>query len=111
MLKTTGLFKKSVPKTFKANSTKVFRSVDSGKAYKTVKNLFPSKKAKNESQTHMPNIGATEKLEFLTPGAKETFNQLRLAFTKALILWHFHLKYYIAIETDALSHDISRVLS
>ena len=49
MLKTPESFKKSAPKAFKADSNEVFESVGSGKTNKTIKNLPPSKKAKNES--------------------------------------------------------------
>ena len=57
------------------------------------------------------NIGAIGEPEFLTPSAKEAFNQLKLAFIKALVLWQFDLEYYIQIETDASGYTIGKVLS
>ena len=48
---------------------------------------------------------------YLTPDTKKAFNQLRQAFTKAPILQHFDLKWYIWVETDALGHVIGGVLS
>ena len=48
---------------------------------------------------------------FVTPGARETFNQLRQAFTKAPILRHFDPECHIRIETDASSYAIGGVLS
>ena len=57
------------------------------------------------------HIGATREPIFLIPSAKEVFNQLRQAFTKALILQHFNLEYYIRIETNALGYAIRKVLN
>ena len=54
-----------------------------------------------------PN-GATS---YLTPSAKRVFTQLRQAFTKALILWHFDPEDHIQIETDASDYAIDWVLS
>ena len=48
---------------------------------------------------------------FLTPNNKTAFNQLRLAFTKALILPNFDPECYIWIETDVSGYAISGVLS
>ena len=49
--------------------------------------------------------------DFLTPDTREIFNRLWLAFTKALILWHFDKKCHISIKTDALGYAIGGVLS
>ena len=57
------------------------------------------------------HIEVMGELIFLTSGAKETFNQLKQAFTKALILQHFNPKYYIRIETNASNYAIGGVLS
>ena len=58
------------------------------------------------------NFGATETgSSFLTLEARSTFNRLQLAFTKALIFWHFDPECHIRIETDASSYAISGVLS
>ena len=48
---------------------------------------------------------------YLTPAAKKAFDQLRQAFTEALILQHFNLKQYIWVETDASGYAIGGVLS
>ena len=48
---------------------------------------------------------------FLTSKAKLTFLQLRQAFTKILILYHFDREHYIQIETDVSSYVIGRILS
>ena len=77
------------------------------------KNLSMSKKSKNnksKSSACFLNIRATGKLIFLTLGAKEAFNRLRQAFTKALILQHFDPECHIWIETDASSYGIDGVL-
>ena len=56
-------------------------------------------------------IGATEKSTFLNSGATETFNQLKQAFTKALILWYFDPEYHIRIEINTSSYVIGEILS
>ena len=56
-------------------------------------------------------IGATGEPTFLTPGAREAFNQLRQAFTEAPILRHFDPECHIRIETDASGYAIGGVLS
>lgn len=33
-----------------------------------------------------------------------------MAFVKALIFWHFDLKHYICIKTDALNYAIGGIL-
>ena len=48
---------------------------------------------------------------FLTPDAREAFNQLRQAFTEAPILQHFDPECHIRIETDASGYAIGGVLS
>ena len=48
---------------------------------------------------------------FLNPGARKAFNQLRQAFTKALILRPFDLECHIRIETNASGYAIGGVLS
>ena len=49
--------------------------------------------------------------EFLTPGAKQAFTELRQAFLKAPILHHFDPERHIQIETDASGYAIGGVLS
>ena len=51
------------------------------------------------------------RLSFLTPEARTAFNRLRLAFTKAPILWHLDLDCHIWSKTDALDYVIADVLS
>ena len=75
------------------------------------RNLSKSKKLKNAKSGVQTRLGATEEPTFLTPDAREAFNQLRQAFTEALILWHFDPEYYIQIETDAPGYTIGGVLS
>ena len=72
------------------------------------RNLSKSKKSKSGIQTL---IGATGEPTFLTPGAREAFNQLRQAFTEAPILRHFDPECHIRIETDASGYAIGGVLS
>ena len=72
--------------------------------------LFKSKKLLKSSNS--PKFNAKEnEPSFLTPKARAIFIRLRLAFTKAPILYHFNLEFYIWIETDALGYAISDVLS
>ena len=74
------------------------------------KNLAKSKKSSKSGNS--PDFNAKKASpSFLTPEARAVFNRLRLAFTKAPILWHFHLERHIQIETDALGYAINGVLS
>ena len=75
------------------------------------RNLSKSKKSKNAKSGKQTRIGATRKPAFLTPGARKALNQLRQAFTKAPIFWHFYLEYHIQIETHASGYAIGGVLS
>ena len=61
------------------------------------KNLFKSKKT----------VGS----DFLTPGAKLAFTELRQAFLKTPILHHFDLERHIRIEIDVSGYAIGGVLS
>ena len=49
--------------------------------------------------------------DFLNSNTKTTFNGLLLTFIKALILWHFDLKYLIQIENNIFGYIISGILS
>ena len=75
------------------------------------RNLSKSKKSKNAKSGIQTRIGATGEPTFLTPGAREAFNQLRQAFTEAPILRHFDPECHIRIETDASGYAIGGVLS
>ena len=48
---------------------------------------------------------------FPTPDIKKTFNYLRQAFIKALILQYFDLESHIQIETNVSNYVIDRILS
>ena len=87
-----------------------------GKLLKTKKLSKSQKSAKSRKELlksgNLPNFNAKEnRPSFLTPDARTTFNYLRLAFTKALILQYFNLKCHIWIETDTLNYVIDGVLS
>ena len=110
ILKTTGLFKKSAPKTFKVGNNEVVWG-DSDRANETVIDLSKFKNEKSRKLTCIPNIGATREPNFLTLDAKKDFNHLWLAFIKALIFWYFNPRCYIWIKTDVLGYIISGVLS
>ena len=53
----------------------------------------------------------TVRSDFLTPGAKLAFAELRQAFVKAPILHHFDPERHIRIETDVSGYAIGGVLS
>ena len=122
MLKTTESFG-SAPSVLKAEDGVVGgggdRADETAKNLSKVRNLSKSKisskskKSKND-KSEIPtctNIGVTGEPTFLNPGAGETFNQLRQAFTKALILQHFDPECHIRIETDVSGYAIGGVLS
>ena len=77
------------------------------KSRKSAKSGKSLPKSKNS-----PNFSAIEAgPSFLTLGARETFNRLRLAFTKALIFQHFDPECLIWIKTDVSGYVIDGVLS
>ena len=70
------------------------------------------KKAQNSSKSK--NLSTSKKMvgsDFLTPGAKLAFTELRQSFLKALILHHFDPRHYIQIEMDVSGYAISGVFS
>ena len=69
------------------------------------------KLTKSKNQTKIGNSNDSEEFKFLNSKAKEAFNRLRQAFTKALIFRHFDLQCYIRMETNASGYAIKRVLS
>ena len=78
-------------KVFKDNDNKVIE-ID-GRAKETIVNLF--KNNKSQKLTCMPNIKAIKEPTFSILNTKKTFNYLRQAFIKALILENFELESYI----------------
>ena len=66
---------------------------------------------KSAKSKKMKSVYNSEESKFLTSKAKEAFNRLRQAFTKALILRHFYLECHIRIETNASDYAIGGVLS
>ena len=88
--------------------------VGDDKANETIRNLFKSKKLKNNKSRNLTYVSifkATREPTFLTLDAKEAFNYLRQTFIKALILWHFDPECHIWIETNPSSYAIGGVLS
>ena len=75
--------KRVEPKTGRSESQKLSKSGNS-EGKKSAKSKKPSKSG-NSSNFDAKEAG----LSFLTPGAREVFNCLRLTFTEALILRHF----------------------
>ena len=63
-------------------------------------------KSRNQS-----NSGATKEPQFLTSKAREAFDHLKQAFTKAPILHHFDPERHIWIVTDTSGYVIGGVLS
>ena len=100
MLKTT----RSSDSTQRNNDDEVVG--DSGK-----NNLSKSKKSKNAKSGIQMHIGATEEPTFLPPNAREAFNQLKQAFTKAPIFQHFDPKCHIQIKPNTSGYIIGRILS
>ena len=97
--------KRVEPKTGRSKSQKSSKSGNS-EGKKSAKSKKLSKSGNS------PNFDAKKAgLSFLTPGAREAFNHLRLAFTEAPILRHFDPECHIWIETDVSSYAISGVLS
>ena len=99
---------------------KIAKKSGKSKSQKTSKSQKLSKSGKSKGEKskkpsksrNWPNFSVIEtRPSFLTPGARENFNRLWLAFTEALILWHFNPECHIWIKTDALSYAISGVLS
>ena len=97
---------KPIEKCGKLSKTGKLSKSRNSKGKKSAKSKKPSKSGNS------PNFDAKEAgPSFLTFGAKEAFNRLRLAFTKAPILRHFDPECHIRIETDASGYAIGGVLS
>ena len=67
----------------------------------------------DEVETKVQKLSKSKKteLDFLTPGARKAFTELRQAFIKAPILHHFDPERHIRVETDASGYAIGGVLS
>ena len=66
---------------------------------------------KSAKSKRIKSVHDLEEPQFLTFKAKEAFNRLRQAFTKAPILQHFDPECHIQIETDASGYAIGGVPS
>ena len=80
--------------------------------------LSKSEKSKGKKSKKPPKSGNSPNFDakdtgpnFLTPEARSAFNRLRLAFTKAPILWYFDPECHIWIKTDELGYAIGSMLS
>ena len=69
------------------------------------------KKGQKTSKSKKSSKSKTVGSDFLTPGAKLAFTELRQSFLKAPILHHFDPECHIRIETDASNYTIVGVLS
>ena len=69
------------------------------------------KKGQKTSKSKKSSKSKTVGSDFLTPGAKLAFTELRQAFLKAPILHHFDPERHIWIETDASGYAIGGILS
>ena len=87
----------------------MFDSGSGNKAYKTVINSSKNNKFKN--LTFMLNIKFTKEPIFITTNVKKTFNYLKQAFIKVLILLYLNLKSHFQIKTNASCYVIGEVLS
>ena len=85
---------------------KTLKVQKSSKSQQSAKSKKPSKSG---NSPYFRAIGPGP--SFLTPEAKSAFNYLRIAFTKAPILWHFDLECHIWIQTDVSGYAIGGVLS
>ena len=80
------------------------------KSGKLLKSRKTSKSKKLLKSRNLPKSDVKEdKPNFLTSGARKTFNCLRLVFNETLILCYFDIECHIWIETNALSYTINGV--
>ena len=100
-------------KTGKLSKSQKLSKSGKSKSEKTSKSWNLAKSGKKLSKSgNSTNFDATkDRPKFLTLDARTAFNRLRLAFTEALILWHFDPECHIWIETDALGYAIDGVLN
>ena len=98
---------------FGGDNMEHIKKSEKSKGQKTFKSWKSTKSGKNSSKSgNSPNFGVIKSgPSFLTPGARKAFNCLQLIFTKALIIWHLDLEYYIWIKSHVSGHAIGSVLS
>lgn len=87
------------------DDNKIGENVSNDKVDKIIKNLSKSQKSKNNKSKilkYVLNIRAIEESIFLTFVGKKTFNHLKQALIKALILYYFNLESHKQIETNIL---------
>ena len=79
------------------DGVKIAKKLEKSKGQKLSKSQKPAKTGKNLLKSgNSPNFDAKDSgPSFLTPKARAAFNDLRLTFTKAPILWYFDLKCHI----------------
>ena len=56
-------------------------------------------------------VGHFSKVFELTKEVRTTFEELKVAFTTAPVLWHYNTNLPVRLETDTSSFAISRILS
>ena len=66
---------------------------------------------KDETVRRSPSKNSNGATSYLALNARQAFTQLRHAFSKAPILYHFDPKCHIRIETDVSGYAIGGVLS
>ena len=66
---------------------------------------------KDKTVKRSPSKNLNRVMDYLTSNVKQTFTQLRQAFTKAPIFWLFDPKYHIQIETNLSGYAIGGILS
>ena len=84
-------------KSEKTSKSRKLSKLGKSKSEKTFKsqNLAKSEKKLSKSGNSTNSIAMEDRPKFLISDARTAFNRLRLAFTKAPILWHFHSEYHI----------------
>ena len=90
----------------------IAKKLGKSKSQKTSKSQKLTKYKKLLKNRNLSNFNAKNSgHSFLTPKARLAFNCLRLAFTKAPILWYFDPECHIWIKTDELGYAIGSMLS
>ena len=95
----------------KLEKSKSQKSAKSQKLSKSEKSESEKLKKLSKSRNSLYFDTKENRLNFLILDTRETFNRLRLAFTKALIFYHFDLKCHIQIKTNISSYATDIVLN